>query len=192
MIFFKYLPSKWIMPIYTLCICWYCQYNGGEITTLNQTCPIKLMIQVVLTVSVSSASLWQCLINANLKCRMVALKICTFSICWEKEKVNLNTWISTIEATTERWLNLVLNFIELNLMASTVALRGDCFQCCFIKLCNGRSSNSVIVEMVNLRSIWDCLPICKYKGFQSAENIISTSPFLWLIILIQTVFRDSI
>lgn len=105
------------------------------------------------------------------------------SICWEKEKVNLNTWISTIEAMTERWLNLVLNFIELNLMVSAVTFRGDCFQCCFIKLCNGRNSNSVIVKMVNLRSIWDCLPICKYKGFQSAENIISTSHFCGLLSL---------
>lgn len=190
MISFKYLPSKWIMPIYTLCICWYCQYNGAEIITLNQTSPIKLMIQVVLTVSVSSASLWQCLINANLNCHIVALKICIFSGC--RVKVNLNTWISTTEAKTERWLNLVLNFIELNLMVSIIVLCGDCFQCCFIKLYNGRSSNSVIVEMVNLRSIWGCLPICKCKGFQSAENIISTFPFLWLIILIQTVFRDYI
>lgn len=153
MVSFKYLPSKWIMPIYTLCICWYCQYNDGEITTLNQSSPIKLMIQVVFTVSVSSASLWQCLINANLKGCIVALKICLFSGCWGEEKVNLNIWISTTEAKTERWLNLVLSFRELNLMVSTIALCGDCLQCCFIKLCNGRSSNSVIFKMVNLRSI---------------------------------------
>lgn len=163
---FKYSSCKGIMPMYTLCICWYCQYNGGEITTLNQTSPIKLITQVVLPVSVSSAFLQQCFVSVNLKCRIVALKICIFSGCWEKEKVNLNTWISTIEAKTERWLNLVLNFIEVNLMVSAVALCGDCFQYCFIKLRNGRSSNSVIVEMVNLRSIWDCLPICKCKGFQ--------------------------
>lgn len=75
---FKYLPSKWIMPIYILCICLYCQDNGGGITTLSKTFSIKLMSQVVLTVSVSSASLWQCLINANLKywhCRLKNMHI---------------------------------------------------------------------------------------------------------------------
>lgn len=163
---FKYSPCKGIMPTYTLCICWYGQYNGGEITTLNQTSPIKLITQVVLPVSVRSTFLHQCFVNVNLKCRIVALKTCIFPGCWEKEKVNLNPWISTIEAKTERWLNLVLNSIELNLMVSAVALCGDCFQYCFIKLRHGRSSNSVIVEMVNLRSIWDCLPICTCEGFQ--------------------------
>lgn len=82
---FKYLPSKWIMPIYTLCICWYCQYNGGGITTLNQTSPIKLMIQVVLNVSVSSTSLWQCLINANLKYQHCSFK--NMHIFWLLRKV---------------------------------------------------------------------------------------------------------
>lgn len=181
MISFKYLPSKWIMPIYTLCICWYCQYNGAEIITLNQTSPIKLMIQVVLTVSVSSASLWQCLINANLNCHIVALKICIFS--GFREKVNLNTWISTIEAKTERWLNLVLNFIELNLMVSTIVLCGDCFQCFFIKLYNGRSSNSVIVEMVNLRRFEVACQYASAWGFRVQKILFPPSHFCGLLFL---------
>lgn len=82
---FKYLPSKWIMPIYTLCICWYCQDNGGGITTLSKTFSIKLVSQVVLTVSVSSASLWQCLINANLKYWHCSFK--NMHIFWPLRKV---------------------------------------------------------------------------------------------------------
>lgn len=82
---FKYLPSKWIMPIYTLCICWYCQHSGGGITILNQTSPITLMIQVVLTISVSSTSPWWCLINANLKSRPCSFK--NMHISWLLRKV---------------------------------------------------------------------------------------------------------